>query len=139
MNHKVTIDECEMIYSVELLSIFSVKAFRLKENLSCSQRLQLNFQLTVNKITTGGCPKCPKLLPRKFLLSCPNVPTFGTFGASKLVGPKLLTKIAFYHYLIFSLDKTHFPSMQTRLTHKTRLFCSKWSFIEDKNKSISIS
>ena len=101
------------------------------------------FELA-NDLLYRRCPKRPTLLPRKFLLSCPNVPTFGTFGASKLVGPKLLTKIAFYHNLIFSLDKTHFPSMQTRLTHKTRLFladCFALSgvFIEDKNKSIFIS
>ena len=108
----------------------------------CCQSLLICVKYCLKSVTVG-CPKCPTLLPRKFVFSCLNVPTFGTFRASKLVGPKLLTKIAFYHYLIFSLDKTHFPSMQTRLTHKTRLFlvdCFALSgvFIEDKNKWHSI-
>ena len=98
--------------------------FSVNRTFSRKQVLTDCFEL-INVLLYRRCPKCPTLLPRKFLLSCPNVPTFGTFGASKLVGPKLLTKIAFYHYLIFSLDKTHFPSMQTRLTHKTTIELGK--------------
>ena len=72
----------------------------------------------------------------KIFVEFPKCPNFWDIWGIETGWSETSEKIAFYHYLIFSLDKSHFPSMQTRLTHKTRLFladCFALSgiFIED--------